>query len=452
MILQLILLFLAQLLGRQLRKPDPGEPIAIGIPPLPAPEDADSLDPEPPFPPSHAAPPGAPNILIPKPIHQDTHGPASALARAMIRKGHVVFEKDEKSHNLNIVAIRSQTHTFDAFNDRLCHFWKSEGQWHLESWPWTTLPGKTYMIDKLLSPMGCAILVPGQYRGAYRRAKHREIYEALCQRGGNVRVYRDGNRNKVYDMVPSSIQTGSFGINVHATENPDDGISRNIADRIGSASAGCLVAARVTDFVDAREQWRIASSNWGASFTLTLLDEDDIDDLGETPLEAVAPQHSDKLDWTPPAPATTGTRNRNLLNVKQNPANPWKYSTGVDSRGHAIFPNFPAGIRAGIITLRTYWTQHGIKTLSGITARWAPATDTVGSLSGAGKNKPNEYAEFIAKQTGIPANAPLLTFTDGGQVRSPDQLFAIISAMVKMENGHHVELPRHVFDAGLELV
>src|SRR5690606_29483168 len=148
-------------------------------------------------------------------------------------------------------------------------------------------------------------------------------------------------------------------------------------DRIGSASAGCVVFARVNDFVDARSQWRTASTLYGNSFTTTLIDEDDIDDLGETPMVPTLPQHSEPETWTPPGPATIGTRNRNLLNVKQNPANPWQYSTGADSRGHTIFPTYAAGIRAAIITLRTYWTQHNLRTLAGITGRWAPASDTI---------------------------------------------------------------------------
>lgn len=442
MLLDLILLVLRNLFGANLRP--------VAPPPLPSPaeieaDEPDLLDPVPPV------PPAAPQILIPDPIHADRHGPASSIARAMLRKGYAVFEKDDESHNLNIVAIRTAAPEFDRFRCRLAHFWKHRGEWQMETWPITTLPGHRYMVERLLNPKGCAILVPGQYRGAYALDYHRGSYEALCQRGGPVRVYRDGDRDRVYDMDPATIMSGSFGINVHATENPDDGISRNLAERIGSASAGCLVYARVTDFVEARKQWRNARTNWGRKFTLTLLDEADLDDAGSIPHESVDPQISTPEPWHPPAPGTTGTRNRNLLNVKQG-ADKWKHSTGQDSRGHAIFPTYAAGIRAGIIVLRSYWTRHRRRTLRQIAERWAPVTDTIGSLAGAQPNDPGAYARFLAKRLGIGADDPLRTFHDAGTVRDPEQLFALVAAMVVYENGNHVVLPRAVFDEGMRLL
>jgi hypothetical protein len=453
MIAQLLALLIKSFFGSNLRR--------IAPPALPSPvevfasaeDEEDSLDPVSPIPTTPATtPPPAPNILVPDPAHRDDHGPASAIARAMLRKGHAIFSDDRQPRNLNIVAIRTATPEFNRFRCRLVHFDRHEGEWSMRSWPITTLPGDRYTLTKLLNPAGVAILVPGQYRGIYTLAKHRGIYEALCQRNGPVRVYRDGNRNRVYDMVSSTIQSGNFGINVHATENPDDGISRNLADTIGAASAGCLVTARVTDFVEARKEWRQAKLYWGSAATVTLLDDDDLDDPGTIPHEAVEPQHSDKETWMPPTPHTLGIRNRNLLNVKQNPRNPWKYSTGADARGHTIFPNFPAGIRAGIITLRTYWTTHRLRTLSGICGRWAPSTDTHGSIPGASPNQPDLYAEFLGKRMGLLPGSALMLFTDTGQVRSPDQLHQIVAGMAAYENHPGVSVPRDVFDKAITLL
>jgi hypothetical protein len=453
MLAHLIALLLRSIFGANLKRVPP--------PPLPSPaeildrgaeqierEKADYLDPEPPTPP---APRPTPNILVPDPANIDRHGPASAIARALVRKSHAVFEKDENPRNLNIVAIRTANPEFDRFRCRLVHFEKHKGQWSLRSWPITTLPGDHYTLVRLLNPAGVAILAPGQYRGAYALDRHRGIYEALCQRNGPVRVYRDGNRNRVYDMNPATIQSGMFGINIHSTENPDDGISRNLADRIGSASAGCLVFARVTDFVEARKEWREARTHWGPRFTVTLIDDTDLDDFGAIPHESVVPQHSEPESWQPPSPGTVGTRNRNLLNVKQG-REPWKYSTGKDGKGHAIFPNFASGIRAGIGNLRTYWTTHGIKSPLGIANRWAPSNGTIGDVAGGPMNQPNRYADFIARRMGIKPTDTLMTFNADGTVRSADQLFALVSAMVEYENGVHVKLPRSVFDAGLSLL
>lgn len=436
MLAQLLALWLGNLFGKQFRKVPP--PL-----PKPKPEKAPEN--------SVVVPASTPNIVVPKPENKDAHGPASSIARAMLKKGYDVFDSKENPWNLNIVGVRTRTPEFDRFRCRLVHFYREATEWKLDSWGITTLPGKTYMVDRLLNPRGCAILAPGQNKGVYALDYHRGVYQALCQRNGSVRVFRDKDRDREYDMDPATIQVGSFGINVHATENPDDGISNPVADRIGSASAGCLVFARVNDFVTAREQWRKARSAWGAKFTLTLLDEADLDDVRTIPHEDLEPQKSDAEDWKPGGTATTGTRNRNLLNVKQG-SDPWKYSTGKDSRGHAIFPNYAAGVRAGIVNLRSYWTRHGLKTLSGICNRWAPTSDTVGSIPGAPANNPNGYADFLAKRMGVKVTDTLGIFNGDGTVRDADQLFKLVSGMVVMENHVGVVLPRSVFDKALTLL
>lgn len=423
--------------------------------------DSDALDPVPPVPTTgahHAPPTGivpgasgyAPNILIPNLVNADNHGPASAIARAMIRKGYEVYEKGD--FNLNIVPIRNTEREYDVFKCSETIFYKENGIWRLKTYPITTYPGDYYTRVKLLNPKGVAILVPGQYKGAYQLRPHRGVYQALCQTDANVRVYRDGNRDRIYDLLPDTIQDGEFGINRHATENPDDGVSVPFKEKVASASAGCLVNARVSDFVEERGIWRQAREIYGNKFTLTLLEDTDLDDAGEVPFESVAPQTYEKGDWAPPAPFTTGMRNRNIMNVKQDDKNPWKYSTGKDSKNHAIFPSYTTGLRAGIINLRSYWTRHNLRTLAEIINRYAPASDTIGSIAGAKSNDPGAYANFLAKQIGIPATSKLMIFHDSGAVRSADQLYALVKNIIIYECGHHVQLPRSVFDEALALI
>lgn len=450
MFLELLILLFTNLFGSNLkRRPTP--------PRIPVPDDPDSLDPVSPIPSHHYPPTGtvpihpAPNILIPDPANRDNHGPASSIARAMLAKGYTVFEKDDQPHNLNIIGIRAKEPEFDRFKCRLVHFWKHQGEWQLVSWPITTLPGERYMVDKLLSPLGCAILAPGQHRDAYGLRLHRGVYQAMCQNDTPVPVYRDKDRDRVYDMVPASIQRGAFGINIHATENPDDGIDTPVLSRIGSHSAGCQVFARVQDFVDGREQWRLARSLYGNTSTYTLLEGGDLDDPGTVPAEAVAPQISDPGETWNPGTKTVGLRNRNLLNVKQG-SDPWKYSTGKDGKGHTIFPSYAKGLRAGIITLRTYYVTHKLRTIADILARWAPTTDTVGSIPGAPANSPAAYSQFVAKRMGIKPTDRLLTFNEAGQIRSPDELFKLISAMAEMENYTGLQVPRSIFDEALTLL
>jgi hypothetical protein len=68
-------------------------------------------------------------------------------------------------------------------------------------------------VLKFGNSKGIARLVPDQYRGVYSISLHSGKYQALCQRLGNVTVWRDKNRDLVYDEVVKD--TGMFGINIH---------------------------------------------------------------------------------------------------------------------------------------------------------------------------------------------------------------------------------------------
>jgi hypothetical protein len=114
-----------------------------------------------------------------------------------------------------------------------------------------------------------------------------------------------------------------------------------------------------------------------------------------------------------PAPTyeeKVGVRNRNYLNVKSNPKNPWQGSAGTDATGHTIFREPEWGLRAAIMTLRTYWFSYSLRTVSGILARWAPASDTLGSRPGQPRNDPHAYAKFVCKRLRVGAAEDLRLF------------------------------------------
>ena len=194
------------------------------------------------------------------------------LRDLMENRGHAVFENDERPYNLNFVGIRGEQKVLDRFGCELVAFWKYRGKWTIRRWSATTLPGSRYMVRKLLNPAGCAILVPGQYRSIYRLDQHGGKYEALCQRGGQVRVYRDGDRDNEFDLEPGTIQRGNFGINIHAPITVRNGVSEYCALKVIAASAGCQVFQCVADFYNARDLWRAARQQFGNSFTYTLID------------------------------------------------------------------------------------------------------------------------------------------------------------------------------------
>jgi hypothetical protein len=90
--------------------------------------------------------------------------------------------------------------------------------------------------EKPMNSKGCAILVPDQYRGVYKIDGHGKTrYEALCQRLGDVRVFRDPDRDHEHDRDAGTIDEGKFGINIHRSRKTGE------AELVNSYSAGCQV-------------------------------------------------------------------------------------------------------------------------------------------------------------------------------------------------------------------
>lgn len=161
--------------------------------------------------------------------------------------GYVVF--DNGDYDLNIVGLRRKEGTANTFDDWLHCIFKVKGQWQDRFWPITTEPGHYYMMseDRQLNPAGTAILVPGQYRGVYKIDKHgKSRYEALCQRNGTVRVWRDGDLDDEHDYGLNE-EEGYFGINIHAASSSPYKRDQ-VKDEVGVWSAGCQVFKSSVDF------------------------------------------------------------------------------------------------------------------------------------------------------------------------------------------------------------
>ena len=176
--------------------------------------------------------------------------------------GYTVFESGE--YNLNIIGIRSKDHKANSFDDRICAVFKDEQGWVTRTWECTTEPGK-YWLEHPTNVKGTAILVPGQCRSVWKIDKHQGKYDALCQRNGNVKTYRDSNKDDVVDLDIQSITEGMYGINIHKA-----GLDSTQVDRW---SAGCQVFSRSADFDEFMSICYAAKSKWGNSFSYTLIDE-----------------------------------------------------------------------------------------------------------------------------------------------------------------------------------
>lgn len=169
---------------------------------------------------------------------------------------------------LNLIGIRSKNRRANKFDDWFTITYRSDKNYYKTYiYPCTTDPG-SHWLSNLLNPKGCAILVPGQYVNVYSLDLHRGKYEALCQRNGPVRVYRDKNKDEILDMAPKTIHKGEFGINIHKA---GDGLTKFV----GPYSAGCQVFANEEDFYHARSLWRKSRDIYGNFFTYSLLEETD---------------------------------------------------------------------------------------------------------------------------------------------------------------------------------
>jgi len=168
-----------------------------------------------------------------------------------------------------LFGIRSPNRTADSFDDTIgCCYIDEKGLWNAHYWPGTTDPG-AYYLEHPMNSAGCAILVPGQYLDTWTIDLHAGKYEALCERAGEVSVYRDDSMDDKLDLDPATIATGYFGINIHAATRTEGGTSTVV----GKWSAGCQVHASAAGFSEMMELAHAQQDQSGLkTFSYTLLD------------------------------------------------------------------------------------------------------------------------------------------------------------------------------------
>ena len=197
------------------------------------------------------------------------------IREAVLSKGYVWFtDKHNKGYDVNIVGVRNSktlSKVTNRFDDKLTISYKdSAGEWIYECFKCTTDPG-THWVDNLINPDGVAILKPGQYRGSHKIRLHAGKYEALCQQKP-LKVYRDNNKDEVYDMIEDYVAEGIYGINIHrATARP-----HHTSTQVDKWSAGCQVIGAYDDFEKFMKICKEAKKIWGNSFTYTLIESKDI--------------------------------------------------------------------------------------------------------------------------------------------------------------------------------
>ena len=171
------------------------------------------------------------------------------------------------AYNVNIIGVRTVGRVANKFDDFLHLVYKDDGgNWIDHKFSITTDAG-TYWLENPSRVDGPAILVAGQYRGAYLIGLHRGQYTALVQHGAAVKVYRDANRDNILDHDPESITSGYFGINIHRANASVE------STNVEKWSAGCQVFADPKEYAIFIAVCEKSAAMWGDSFSYTLLED-----------------------------------------------------------------------------------------------------------------------------------------------------------------------------------
>jgi hypothetical protein len=194
------------------------------------------------------------------------------IEKGVKSKGYVWFEDaSNRTYDVNIVGVRNNAPSVadkvtNVFDDTLTISFKDEsGNWQYYAWNATCDPGKKG-VQQFSNKNGVARLVPGQYRGVWKIDKHQGKYDALCQRLGNVTVYRDANKNVIFEE--NKTETGMFGINIHKAGQDSTWVE--------NWSEGCQVFKRVKDFDAFLAICKKAAKIHGNKFSYTLIESTDI--------------------------------------------------------------------------------------------------------------------------------------------------------------------------------
>ena len=185
------------------------------------------------------------------------------ILRKVSAMGYKTFESGD--FDLNLIGLRSKSRRPGLFDDEFRVCYKDGFDWIEERYVCTTDPS----MEQHLNPdnkKGVAILKAGQYRGVYQLDMHRGSYEALCQRGGEVAVYRDNNRDDRSDHINE--ESGYFGINIHRAHN------KKIVSSTQYYSHGCQVIQNPADFARLIALAKLQIGQGYKTFTYTLIEID----------------------------------------------------------------------------------------------------------------------------------------------------------------------------------
>lgn len=136
--------------------------------------------------------------------------------------------------------------------------------------------------------------------------------------------------------------------------------------------------------------------------------------------------------------STRGIRNNNPANIRRG-CN-WKGLAKVQTdREFCQFDSMTWGVRALLVTLRTYVVKHHLHTVREIITRWAPPSDG---------NNTEKYIEFVEKEVRN-IDTPIILTLQAMDFKTEFQhseciLYLIAKAMCKMESGYNLSYETYV--------
>lgn len=136
-----------------------------------------------------------------------------------------------------ILGVRSKADIPNAFDDK---FYIYQGEKFIRMITGTTNPGITILKNHYkFNSEGAAILAADEwYHDVWVFGKHRGKIDALLQRGGKMKVYRDGDKDGKSEELGEP-KWGFYGINFHLNDHNINSTIEKTA--INGWSAGCQV-------------------------------------------------------------------------------------------------------------------------------------------------------------------------------------------------------------------
>ena len=141
--------------------------------------------------------------------------------------------------------------------------------------------------------------------------------------------------------------------------------------------------------------------------------------------------------------STRGIRNNNPANIRRG-CN-WKGLAKVQTdKEFCQFNTMTWGVRALLVTLRTYVVRHHLHTVREIITRWAPPSDG---------NNTESYIKFVeraVREIDVPVYLSLqeCDFLSKYQSRE-SMLYTITKAMCKMESGYNLDYGVYLYALNL---